>query len=46
MDSTSADGLHGNARAQTVAATETIRALGSVLRSQHRQPFPPYPKEP
>lgn len=31
MDSTSADGLHGNARAQTVAATETIRALGRVL---------------
>lgn len=32
MDSTSADGLHGNARAQTVAATETIRALGRFLR--------------
>jgi lysophospholipase L1-like esterase len=31
MDSTSADGLHGNARAQTVAATETIRALGGML---------------
>lgn len=31
MDSTSADGLHGNARAQTVAATETIRALGRML---------------
>lgn len=32
MDSTSADGLHGNARAQSVAATETIRALGRMLR--------------
>ncbi|GAA1984737.1 SGNH/GDSL hydrolase family protein [Catenulispora subtropica] len=31
MDSTSTDGLHGNARAQTVAATETIRALGALL---------------
>jgi lysophospholipase L1-like esterase len=33
MDSTSADGLHGNARAQSVAAAETVRALGRVLRS-------------
>lgn len=36
MDSTSADGLHGNARAQSVAAAETIRALGPM----------PYPEEP
>jgi lysophospholipase L1-like esterase len=36
MDSTSADGLHGNARAQSVAAAETIRALGGML----------HPKEP
>lgn len=35
MDSTSADGLHGNARAQSVAAAETIRALGPM----------PYPEE-
>lgn len=33
MDSTSADGLHGNARAQSVAAAEAVRALGRVLRS-------------
>ena len=33
MDSTSADGLHGNARAQTVAAAETIRALGRYRRA-------------
>jgi lysophospholipase L1-like esterase len=33
MDSTSTDGLHGNARAQTVAATEMIRALGTLLRA-------------
>ena len=46
MDSTSADGLHGNARAQSVAAAEAVRALGSVLRSQHRRPSPPRPKEP
>lgn len=32
MDSTSADGLHGNARAQAVAAAETIRSLAAVLR--------------
>jgi lysophospholipase L1-like esterase len=31
--SISADGLHGNGRAQAVAAAETIRALGAVLRS-------------
>jgi lysophospholipase L1-like esterase len=36
MDSTSSDGLHGNARAQSVAAAETIRALGGML----------HPKEP
>jgi lysophospholipase L1-like esterase len=34
MDSISADGLHGNARAQSVAAAETVRALGRVLRSR------------
>ncbi|MBS2539025.1 SGNH/GDSL hydrolase family protein [Catenulispora sp. NF23] len=34
MDSTSADGLHGNARAQSVAAAEAVRALGRTLRPE------------
>lgn len=31
-DSISTDGLHGNARAQSVAAAETVRSLGALLR--------------
>jgi hypothetical protein len=38
-DSLSSDGLHGNARAQTVAATETIRGLGAFLRDGPHQPL-------
>jgi lysophospholipase L1-like esterase len=33
MDSTSSDGLHGNARAQSVAAAEMVRALGALVRA-------------
>lgn len=33
MDSTSSDGLHGNGRAQSVAAAEMVRALGALLRA-------------
>jgi lysophospholipase L1-like esterase len=38
MDSTSADGLHGNARAQSVAAAEAVRALGTVLGRRAASP--------
>jgi hypothetical protein len=38
MDSTSADGLHGNARAQSVAAAEAVRALGRVLGRRAASP--------
>ncbi|OLE24622.1 MAG: GDSL family lipase [Catenulispora sp. 13_1_20CM_3_70_7] len=41
MDSTSADGLHGNARAQAVAAAETIRTLAAVLRCAPQSPLSP-----
>lgn len=34
VDSIGADGLHGNARAQSVAAAETIRALGRMLNPE------------
>ncbi|NUR25476.1 MAG: SGNH/GDSL hydrolase family protein [Catenulispora sp.] len=45
-DSLSTDGLHGNARAQTVAATETIRALAAHRRAPSFEPRRPLGRPP